>query len=202
MEIGVLIDQEGFVTNFEQGGIMTVYSVSEGNITQEREREYTSVADKSPAAIRESLRELGGWLGSCKVIVTSELNGIYFTVLEGLLFNMWEMTGKPADFLDYIHRGELEEQKKANLPEKIYAPTEKGRGVFTIDLDFVMNSDSGLSSKKVLLPFLQKENFKALEVKCNHIPRWFEVELPGMKLKYKAEKTEDGFLATLTPESL
>ncbi len=127
MEIGVLVDRDGNVSSFEQGGIMEVYFVKDGVIRLEREKEYASAAREGAAAIRESLRELGAWLGSCKVLVSGELHGIYFTVLEGMLFNIWEMEGQPLDFLDYIYRGELAEQEKARLPEKIYAPVESPR---------------------------------------------------------------------------
>ncbi len=74
--------------------------------------------------------------------------------------------------------------------------------MFFIDLEAVMNSDSGTTSKKVLLPFLQKENFKKLEVKCGHIPRWFEAELDPLKLKAAVEKQEGGCLVSIVPESL
>lgn len=202
MEIAVLVDADGRAADFKTGGTVNVYEIGEQGFHLMRKKQYVSVASKGAPVIRASLKELGEWLGSCKVLVARELNGIYFTVLEGLLFNMWEMTGFPQDFLDYIYKGELAEKEKTQLPEKKYAPVEKGRGVFVIDLDTVMNNDSGLTSKKVLLPFLQKENFKKLEVKCNHIPRWFEVELPGLKLKALAEKQDDGYLVTLLPESL
>lgn len=202
MEIGVLIDREGNVSTFDQGGIVTVYSVEDGGIRLLREKKYESAALRGAPAIRESLRELGAWLGNCRVLVSGSLNGIYFTVLEGMLFNMWEMTGKPLDFLDYICKSELEEQEKARLPEKVYAPAEKERGVFFIDLEAVMSSDSGVTSKKVLLPFLKKENFKKLEVRCSHIPRWFDTELAPLKLRAAAEKRQDGYLVSIVPESL
>ncbi|MDR3271399.1 MAG: hypothetical protein LBT32_07845 [Peptococcaceae bacterium] len=202
MEIGVLMDQEGHVATLESGGFIVVYAVEAGRIVKEREKEYISAAHAGASAIRESLKELSTWLGACRVLVVREVNGIYFTVLEGLLFNMWEMSGQPRDFLDYIYKSELAEREKAQRPEKIYAPVEKGRQVYFIDLEAVLNSDSGVTSKKVLLPFLNTESFKKLEVKCGHVPRWFANELEPLKLKSQTEKTDDGYLVSITPDVL
>jgi Fe-only nitrogenase accessory protein AnfO len=202
MQIAVLVDKEGNVTSFEKGGNIEVYDVSESGSHLMRHREYISVADKGAAAIRSSLTELNEWLSECRVVVSDGLKGIYFMMLEGLGFNLWEMTGKPLEFLDYIYRGEAAEQEKANQPEKKYAPLDKGRGVFFIDLENVQREDSIVSSKEVLLPFLQKEDFKKLEVKCGHVPRWFDSELAPLKLRAIVEKQEKGCLVSITHESL
>jgi Fe-only nitrogenase accessory protein AnfO len=202
MQIGVLIDEGGNVTSLDQGGTVVIYNVQEEKSDVAYKLEYRNVSELGASVIRTSLHELAAFLGDCKVLVVREINGIYFTVLEGLLFSLWEMDANPSEFLHYIYEGELEAQSQAKEKSMAttYAPIDKGRGSYEIDLEKVMNR--GVTSKKVLLPFLEKESFKALEVKCSHIPRWFDTELSKLMVKYESEKTADGYLVTLTPDIL
>ncbi|MDR1541268.1 MAG: hypothetical protein LBU32_25395 [Clostridiales bacterium] len=202
MKIGVLVDGDGMATAFESGGFLKVYEVTGSSVELLKERVCAGAAGQGAEAIRAGIRELAQWLGDCKVIVASRLKGICFTVFDGLLFNMWEVSGDPAGFLDLIRQRELMEQEEARRPEKIHVPKEKGRNTFFIDLEAVLDSDGSATSKKVLLPFLRKESFKALEVKCGHVPRWFEKELPALKMESAQEKTEDGYLVTIKPITL
>jgi hypothetical protein len=45
-----------------------------------------------------------------------------------------------------------------------------------------------MTSKQVLMPILQQGNFYSLEILCNHVPPWLEVELQDGRLVVRVEK--------------
>lgn len=91
-------------------------------------------------------------------------------------------------------------RKEGRVRDELYAPVLRGDGVYFLDLDAIMHSEDAPTSKQVLIPFLQKGDFKRTEIKCSHIPPWFYVELPVLRIKALAEKKEFGYLIALTPE--
>jgi hypothetical protein len=46
---------------------------------------------------------------------------------------------------------------------------------------------TSLNSKEILLPFFKRTSFSQLEITCDHMPKWFEKELPALKLRADAK---------------
>lgn len=71
-------------------------------------------------------------------------------------------------------------------------PTPKplGNGCYRINLAEILEKDSGLNSKQVLVPFMAEVAFKRLEVLCDHAPRWFARELGKLNLAVASEEPD------------
>jgi hypothetical protein len=117
--------------------------------------------------------------------------GFYRVAFESFGVSLWIAKGAPREFI-----GEIEAFYAAppalpenNQPTAIITPVAGKAGYYAADLREVMKRQAGLNSKDVLLPFFQHTAFSRLEIVCDHIPRWFEKELPALKLRADAEFT-------------
>jgi len=133
-------------------------------------------------AMREKIAVLITFLSTCRIIVTSSVNGAPYFELEKTRCSIWEITGNPEEFLDQVWEDEESErskqkssvsaQDKANIP----VPQEKTPGTFVISIKDVQGKRPDISSKQVLQQFIQRGGFLVLEVICSHVPPWIEVE--------------------------
>jgi len=72
-------------------------------------------------------------------------------------------------------------------------PVLISEGAYKIDLALLLTTYSSLNSKQILIPILHNSSFKTLEIVCEHIPRWFGMELESLHLQYHEENSTDGF---------
>jgi Fe-only nitrogenase accessory protein AnfO len=70
------------------------------------------------------------------------------------------------------------------------APKPLGDGCYRINLAEILENDSSLNSKQVLVPFMACVAFKRLEVLCDHVPRWFGRELGKLNLVVASEEPD------------
>ncbi len=201
MEIAVVMDEQGKTTVLRENAVIKVYIKGEKGWEIKREYKYHSGKEKTPAAVRKGLMELGAWLNGCKLLIAKELKGVYFTFFEGQLFNIWEIEGNPERFLDYIYHSELQEQKKKTVPPNKVAPELVKEGNYYISLKEIMSDKNSLTSKQVLLPFFKEGKFKQIIIDCDHLPRWFENVLPDMGLYAEAHQFRDGLKVTVYNDS-
>jgi Fe-only nitrogenase accessory protein AnfO len=189
MKIAVLVDNADRAVSFDETGIVKLYSKNNGKWEVAKEIVFGLKDLLNINEIRDRIRKMAEALEDCQVFVASEVTGVPYAILEGLGFNIWKMKGAPADFLDYI--AEQEAQGKAAMIKVVEKPfpvkTERD-GCYYIDLKTLLDKDSTLTSKQVLLPFLQNTDFTELEVVCEHVPLWFAKEFPSLKLSATAEQ--------------
>jgi Fe-only nitrogenase accessory protein AnfO len=197
MDIAVVMDTQGRSSAFGENTIIRIYSKGEGGWIMKDEMNYRIGQQKTPVGIRNGLKEVGEWLGECKLMIASEISGIYYTYFEGLQFNIWEMEGNPEEYLDYVYHSELEEQKKETVQMKPVTPVLVRDASYYIDLKEIMSDKTLLTSKQVLLPFFKEGKFKQIIIDCDHIPRWFENELEEMNLRAEVQKFRDGMKVTV-----
>lgn len=197
MDIAVVMDEQGRTATFGDDTTIRIYSREDNGWKVKCEMNYQISRQKTPAGIRNGLREVGAWLGECRLMIAKEISGVYYTFFEGLLFNIWEMDGNPEEYLDYVYHSELQEQKKETVQKKPVTPELIREGCYFIDLKEIMSDKNLLTSKQVLLPFFKEGNFRQLIIDCDHIPRWFENELPDMNLRAEAQKFRDGLKVTV-----
>jgi hypothetical protein len=62
-----------------------------------------------------------------------------------------------------------------------------------------MESSQRITSKQVLLPFLNNNNFNELEIDCSHVPHWFDKEFKRLNLKSEAETICGGVKVKVYP---
>jgi Fe-only nitrogenase accessory protein AnfO len=190
MRAGAMEDKSGCACGFDQDGSLKIYSVTENACELLKEKEYVCDTSGKPSAIRESLREAAEWLSGCRVLVSGALKGMSFTVMDGRFPVRWEIEGDVSDFISHMPISEMSGMEERVFPEQELFE-DRGNGFFFIDLEKALNSNQGITSKKVLIPFLENGDFKALEIKAGHVPRWLCAELDRMGFKHRAEQACD-----------
>jgi Fe-only nitrogenase accessory protein AnfO len=189
MKIAVLVDNANQAISFNETGIVKLYSQNNGKWEVVKEIVFGLDDLLSINEIRERIRKMAAALEDCKVFVATEVTGVPYAILERLGFNIWNIQGVPAGFLDYI--AEQEARTKTAMVKAVEKPipVKTGRdGCYYIDLKTILDKDSTLTSKQVLLPFLRNTDFNELEVICEHAPLWFAKEFPGLKLSATTEQ--------------
>jgi Fe-only nitrogenase accessory protein AnfO len=186
MEIAVFQDISGKTQSFLEPGIIKVYSrcMGEWKVTKEIIFRIDNIAGLK--SVRENIINMAETLGECKVLVGREIKGLTYNVLDGLGFNTWELKGEPNEFLEFVFEKE-EEEAKANALESTVDKSPQIKqlkdGTYFLDLKRIQENDVNITSKGILLPFLNTTIFYQLEIICKHIPHWFEVEFKRLNLK-------------------
>ncbi|GEO81663.1 Fe-only nitrogenase accessory AnfO family protein [Pararhodospirillum oryzae] len=79
------------------------------------------------------------------------------------------------------------------------APEALGEGCYRLDLGAALASDPGLNARVVLLPVLEARDFRALEIHCDHLPRWFDATLRRLALSAEVTSDAEGVHAHVVP---
>lgn len=192
--IAVCISKAGETTTLLEPCNINVYSkeADEWNITKILECE----VDRSNGlkGVRDSLTAVADALEDCKIFVGKSVIGAAYTILESKGFDIWEIEGKPEEFLNYV----LEKEEEQEIPEpeeaasvKIGPVSKDKAGYYFLNLKELQDNKIGVTSKQALQPFLRNTSFKQLEIICTHIPPWLEVELERLNLKFLYTKLKD-----------
>ncbi|MHC1682782.1 MAG: Fe-only nitrogenase accessory protein AnfO [Clostridiaceae bacterium] len=189
MEIAVLINTNGESISFNESGVIKVYSNADKDWRVIKELPFEVDNVQSPKELRDLIKKSAESLDTCKVFVAKEVKGLPYTIFDGLGFNIWQLEGLPKELLDYIYEKEEEEKAKKLKPVEIPVPIINGKeGHYFIDLKTELHNNEALTSKKVLLPFLNNTSFEELEIICGHIPPWFNGEFKRLNLKSESEQ--------------
>jgi Fe-only nitrogenase accessory protein AnfO len=191
MKIAVLVDSQGKTSGFERDGVVKVYSRESGEWTVQRSAVYR-IEDKSSAReLRKCLQELCEWLADCKIVVVNRIRGVQYIALEECQISMLQIEGRPEEFLNDIQECEQHRRLEHKIPLEYVAISEQRPGCFYTDLRDVMNGKTSYSSKQILLPFFKENSFEVLEILCDHVPKWFDDELPALGLSFRTEQFKD-----------
>ncbi|AJA47499.1 Fe-only nitrogenase accessory protein AnfO [Clostridium pasteurianum DSM 525 = ATCC 6013] len=196
-KIGVLVGKDNETTSIYESGIVMVY-MKEDEWKVVNEVIFNMNTEQGIPAMHRRVEELIQSLEDCKVFIGKRVEGIPYTVLKKSGFTIAEAEGKPSEFLDEFleifeekkKKKEEEEAKRKNILN--LEPVELSKpGSYFMDLKKLQEENPSISSKKVLLPFLNNKTFYDLKVLCSHIPPWFQNELESLNMKMDASKTGD-----------
>lgn len=153
---------------------------------------------KGMGSVRESISELIDALGDVVAVVGREISGVPYHLFDTAGLAVFELSGSPQEFLDYVSKETLQEKGTKNstisYPDH---PLPAGEGKYKMNLIELQQMRPDISSKKALMPFFENTIFYELEVTCSHIPPWFDRNFPGMKLKYEAAKLDASYKVTI-----
>ncbi len=194
--IAVLHNSEGFTSSLKEESIVSVYTQNFPNDSWEVSKEFAFSLKKSLSIseLRKLILNMLESIGDCRIFVAREVAGQLYSVLEANRFSIYEVVGKPEQFLDSILA--LENKEHNNLNEAtagtlLCYPEKTGvEGKFFLNLKAALDADPNLTSKKILLPFLLSKDFRELEVICDHIPRWFKEEFEKQGLQSTTSELE------------
>ncbi len=195
--VSIFLNSQGLTASPEEEGFIRIYAHDSAANCWEltKEFEFSLVKSKSISEMRGAILNMVQRIGDCRVFAAREVAGQLYSVLEANRFSIYEAVGRPEQFLESILASEAEADKSTveKGPREIPAYPEKTgvEGIYFVNLKAALNSDPGLTSKKVLMPFLAEKNFKTLEVICDHVPRWFADEFQKQGLLSEVSKLDN-----------
>lgn len=189
-EIAVFTDYQGSSASVLSPGKVVVYCKQMQEWQPTRELEFALDQSRGIREMRLQIAALIDFLQGCKIFVALAVVGVAYFELEKAQVAIWEFEGRPAEFLDYIQGEEEAKPVEEFRPAVIPAPEERLPGCFYISIKEIQESEAGITSKQVLMPLLSKKAFTLLEVTCNHVPPWLELELTARGFTADIEKLE------------
>ncbi len=186
--IAVYINEAGNTASIKEQGFVRVYHIEDKEWKVALEFPFHVNMNSRISEVRQTMIEMVQKISTCKVFVAKEVVGQLYYILETNSFESFEAEGRPEQFLDSVwHTIEQDSIDKTEVMSNSQTSDIKAtdrEGVYMINLKKVLNSDCSLTSKKLLFSFLQQKEFLSLEVICDHIPKWFDIEFPRMGLSY------------------
>lgn len=178
-EIATMLGADGLNTPLGEPGIVVIYCRRLG--VWKRDREITFAPDQSEGLreMRKKMADLIQFLQECRIFVAQSASGALFFELEKARCHVWEIAGSPADYLNYVW--EEEEKERAQEAESapvsgIPTPVELIPGHFRISIRDIQVKTPEITSKQVLQQFIRQGEFSSLEIICDHVPPWIEIE--------------------------
>ncbi len=191
-EIAVITGSDGRTVPLSEPGTVVVYRMERGTWLAERRLPFSLESDGGLAGLRRRMGELIAFLGTCRTFVARSASGASFFELEKAECQVFEIAGCPSGFLGTVWLEAKEEQEaKSPLPAgaDIPAPLEIAPGRYYISIREIQGKRPEVSSKQVLRTFVQAGAFTELEIACDHVPPWIEVDAERLGYEIVSERT-------------
>ena len=200
MKIAIFIDAQGAIAPLTAPGTVTLYHPQPDGWQVCRKLAFDLSAVTSLAEIRERTLSMLAQLPDCHHFVAHEIHGAQLAWLDGMGLTMWQFRGTPEQALAAIARQQpTSEEPVVVLPEAFIRPgTEEGE--FYVDLIAALRCGGDQTSKRLLLPLLQREAFRRLELRCDHVPKWFS-RLEGYQFAVSGENAARGELQVIVSKT-
>jgi len=190
LKIAVVENENQKASSIFEPGFIAIYEEDGGEWKVLTRFENQVCNAKGMAAVRTAVADTIKQLGDVKAIVASEIPGIASGTFQAARFDIFIVEGNVPDLLDSIKKEMLEtiEERQKEPPKfDIMQFLEPGvnKGDFSINIEDVMFKNPDLTSKKILIPYLENGEFNRLDVICGHIPKWFVTNLGAMGFEYE-----------------
>ena len=176
-EIAAMLDQDGGTTTLTGPGEVIVYARRQESWEPIRAMPFSLDPSQGLAQLRLKMGELVAFLGDCRIFVTRAASGAIFFELEKARCTVWEISGRPEEFLEQVWKEE-EEQDSVPLSGtvEIPVPVEIAPGQYYLSIKDIQGKRPEISSKQVLQKFIKTGGYEKLEVICDHVPPWIALE--------------------------
>lgn len=184
-EIAVFTGDEGRTIPLNEPGSMVVFRRVRGVWQDVRMLPFSLEQERDLTGLRRKMADLVAFLGPCRTVVALSAKGAVFFELEKARCSIWEVPGRPEEFLDSVWRDAIAEQEAATpsvASAGIPVPLEIAPGRFAISIRDIQGKRPEVSSKQVLQQFIRRGAFRELEISCDHLPPWIEVEVERLGL--------------------
>ncbi len=177
-EIAAILGEDGCSTTLSEPGTVVVFHRQGCSFEPAREMVFALDQSKGLKELRLKMAELNEFLGSCRIFVARSASGALYFELEKAGVSVWERSGIPGDFLEQVWLDEEKDMVQTGTPTGIDIPVPEQRspGYFFVSIREVQGNRPEVSSKQVLQQFMQQGGFTELEIVCDHVPPWIEVE--------------------------
>ncbi|QEM91258.1 hypothetical protein FEI17_11720 [Kosakonia radicincitans] len=201
MNIAVFLDPQGQVAPLTAPGTVTLFSRDCGRWQVAQQIAFDLSSCTSLEAFRERTLAMLAQLPACRHFVTREVQGAPRAWFDGLGLTLWQCTGAPEPALDTIARQPMEPEA-VTLPPQAFVRSGAEPGEFYVDLIAARQAgaDDTHTAKLLLVPLLARAEFTRLELRCDHVPKWF-VRLAGYHLLYHSTPLDDGNLRVVVTKT-
>lgn len=192
--MAVFCDDGGCLARFEAMTNFVFYSKTDAGWDKSDRVPFSCDLSGGLASIRENISQMLGAFNDCRIIIAKSITGIPYQIFDRAGFIICESQSFDLELLAAIQADLICQDEEAQADTKLLARTPEATdipGYYRFDLSQVQRKYPELSSKKALLPFLKETPFYALEVVCDHIPPWFEQQLPAMQMQYRVENNNN-----------
>ncbi|MDR2051637.1 MAG: hypothetical protein LBQ63_07705 [Deltaproteobacteria bacterium] len=188
--VAVISDRQGKPVRFAGDALALIYRKENGVWAHSGTVPFCIGEKATPARLRESLRDFIAALGETRVLIAASISGLAYSVLDQRGFRLCTLDAFDPECLDAL-------MEALNAPPEDPAvenrPTAAGDpGVYECDLTLMLREYPELSSKKILLPFLDAAAFAELRITCGHVPPWLPPELKRRGFVHEVYDLEDG----------
>jgi len=202
MKIAVFINEYSHILPFYSSGIVEIYSDDLSNWKCINQIPFDMSYQKDLADVQLKISMLTSEFEDCRLIIVDNIKGLPTALLQEKGIGIWKFSGLFLPGLLDFAKKELE--KAYIKPEKIIiSPVLIGieeDAEYEVDLITLLNENSGLNSMDILIPFMKETNFKKLQIRCSHLPKWFDRVIESFKLVSESEEIEtELFKATVSP---
>lgn len=196
MKVAALLDDSGMATSPQSGGTIYIFHRDELNWVAEQKLEFRPDEHASMEAFREYVGAVCDWLGDCKVVAAGATTGYYRVTFGSFGVALWAVKGTPESFIeqveDFYIKAEIAAMQTTPVePAATIEPIPDRPGHYRLDLREAMAKKGAHNSRQVLLPFFRDASFARLELICDHVPRWFDRELPQLDLRATVESQSE-----------
>lgn len=189
-EIATIIGSDGKSSSLTRTGTIIVFRRNQGSWRKEREMSFSADEKDNLTVIRKKMNNLVSFLGGCRIFVANATSGALYFELMKAGCSIFEVSGTPDEFLEDVLAEEEKEQvnQAAGRTEPFPGPYERAPGEYVISIKEIQGKIPGITSKQILLDFLKAGKFSLLEITCDHIPPWIEMESEQKGFKIESEK--------------
>lgn len=193
-QVAVLVGKDGNTSSIYEPGMIVIYEKEKESWKVKSKVIFNLSTSNGMGAVRERMLIITEELGNCNIFLGKRVDGIPYSVLKKSGFTIAEADGNPEEFLDelveMIVESKDKEAKRRKAQDTVIEPIAlEKQGDYFINLERVQHSNHGISSKKILQPFLKNKPFRELKIICNHVPQWIENELMTLNMKFEVKKT-------------
>lgn len=194
MRFFVLADMEGKITDFFHVHKLIIYEkTAQWEAVDEIELINTQNMTRSEIEILSEKISTIIKRQDSEMLIGTAIVGIPYQILNKngiIMCETDEVSQRVFDEIydDFYNNIDLEEEEQVDdIPP--YPVCAYEDGFYYFDFDMAMNVHSTLSSKKMLIPFLEQELYTCLTIKCSHIMPWLEyyTKQHGLSMDYKRE---------------
>jgi Fe-only nitrogenase accessory protein AnfO len=202
MEIAVFLNQYRKTLPFYSSGFVEIYSNDDSKWECINQIPVDMSYQKDLADVQLKINMLASEFEDCSLLVIENIKGLPKALLQEKGIGIWKFSGLfLPELLDFV-KTELE--KALVKPEKIIiGPLLIGceqDAEYEVDLVSLLGENSELNSMDILIPFMKETNFRKLQIRCSHLPKWFDRVLESFQLVSKTEEIESElFKATVSP---
>lgn len=187
MKIAAFVNAGGEVADFFEDGRICLFSKAAEGWEKIREIPLAIREEMGLGEVKHSLAASVAQMKDCDLFVLRDLRGGIKAMLEDHGFRVWKSNGALAEQLDNVALREMElvvieQQEKAPIPgPDLVGELRDAR--YKVNLVELLQSGMPHVSRDVLMPFFETVAFQRLEIICQHIPKWFAMEFPGLGLR-------------------